>query len=158
MSTISALQSPLTQQQGEVPVFLTEPSTPKHNRRRDNEDYDLIVKLNDVLGSATSFEGRYYSANPETVSRYKIISKLGNGMFGQEFKAHDMIRNIDVAIKVLKSKSNFFRQGMLEIAILSMMKDIYDKIVLTLSVLLTISCITIIYVLLMSYLERTFIR
>ena len=112
---------------GLTPCFLTTPNIPRHNDKYDNEDYDLIVKLNDVLGSATSFEGPYYSANPDTVSRYKIIDRLGQGMFGQVFKAKDLVRNKEVAIKVLKSRFSYFRQGMLEVAVLSLLKDVFDK-------------------------------
>ncbi|BFU19096.1 serine/threonine protein kinase ppk15, putative [Entamoeba histolytica HM-3:IMSS] len=112
---------------GMSPLYLTAPSIPRHNSNYDNENYDLIVKLNDVLGSATSFEGPYYSANPDTVSRYKITDRLGQGMFGQVFKARDLMKNKDVAIKVLRSKFSYFRQGMLEVAMLSLLNDAYDK-------------------------------
>ncbi|ELP88467.1 protein kinase, putative, partial [Entamoeba invadens IP1] len=112
---------------GFSPLFLTSPSQPKYNRNYDNEEFDLIVKLGDVVGSATSIEGIYYSANPDTISRYKIVDKLGQGMFGQVFKAKDQVRNKDVAIKILKSKFSYFRQGMLEVAMLSLLNDAYDK-------------------------------
>ncbi|KAL7720049.1 Serine/threonine protein kinase ppk15 [Entamoeba marina] len=112
---------------GNSPHYLTNPNVPRHNGHYDNDNYDLIVKLGDVLGSATSFEGPYYSANPNTVSRYQISDRLGQGMFGQVFKARDQVKGRDVAIKVLRSKFSYFRQGMLEIAMLSLLNDVYDK-------------------------------
>lgn len=112
---------------GLSPLYLTTPSTPEHNGGYDNENYDLIVKMDEVIGSATSFEGPYYSANPDTVSRYRIVDRLGQGMFGQVFKARDLVHDRDVAIKVLRSKSSYFRQGMLEVSMLSLLNDIYDK-------------------------------
>ncbi|ELP87613.1 serine/threonine protein kinase ppk15, putative [Entamoeba invadens IP1] len=110
-----------------TPLYLSVPNIPRHNSNYDNDNYDLIVKMNDVIGSATSFEGPYYSANPDTVSRYKITDRLGQGMFGQVFKARDLVKNRDVAIKVLRSKFSYFRQGMLEVAMLSLLNDAYDK-------------------------------
>ena len=106
--------------------ILTEETEEVTNSGFDNANYDLIVSEGDILGSATSYEGRYYSANPETVSRYRIIKKLGNGMFGQVFKAIDLTKNKEVALKILKSKSGYFRQGMLEAIILSILNDVYD--------------------------------
>ena len=106
--------------------ILTDETEKVTNSGFDNSNYDLIVSEGDIIGSATSYEGRYYSANPETISRYKIIKKLGNGMFGQVFKAIDLTKNKEVALKVLKSKTGYFRQGMLEAIILSMLNDIYD--------------------------------
>ncbi|BFU24054.1 protein kinase, putative [Entamoeba histolytica HM-1:IMSS] len=110
-----------------TPIILNEITENTTNSGFDNEEYDLIIKEGDILGSATSYEGRYYSANPETVSRYQILNRLGNGMFGQVFKAKDLSKEREVAIKILKSKGTYFRQGMLEISILSMLNDIYDK-------------------------------
>ncbi|ELP93704.1 serine/threonine protein kinase ppk15, putative [Entamoeba invadens IP1] len=116
--------SPYTNQTISVLSEITDETT---NSGFDNEEYDLIVKVGDVLGSATSYEGRYYSANPETVSRYQIEDRLGCGMFGQVFKAKDLSKSREVAVKILKSKGAYFRQGMLEISILSMLNDVYDK-------------------------------
>ena len=101
-------------------VYLTDVTTDRENSNLDNEHFDLLVKQGDILGSATSYEGRYFSANPDTVSRYQIVEKLGNGMFGHVFRAKDLIQGKDVAVKILKSKSAYFRQGMLEVSVLSM--------------------------------------
>ncbi|KAL7721694.1 Protein kinase [Entamoeba marina] len=93
-------------------VYYTHQTSKKTNSSLDNEHHDLLVKK------------RYYSANPETVSRYQIIENLGNGMFGQVFKAKDLSKEREVAIKILKSKSAYFRQGMLETTVLSMLNDV----------------------------------
>ena len=102
-----------------APEFLTERTEEVHNSGLDNEDYQLIVQKGDIIGSSTSIEGRYYSANPESISQYQIIDSIGNGQFGEVFKAKDLIKDRLVAIKILKSDPNFFRQGILEVSMLS---------------------------------------
>lgn len=51
-------------------------------------------------------------------TRYTVMSLLGRGTFGQVFKCRDEVEGKLVAIKVLKNKTAYFRQGLLEIGIL----------------------------------------
>ena len=95
--------------------ILTEPATPMHNYGLDNDRYELIVRTGDILGSATSFEGRKCSMNPSSVSQYKVLKKLGQGTFGQVFRCLNLQTNTEVAVKVLKNKKAYFRQGLLEV-------------------------------------------
>ncbi|KAL7714357.1 Serine/threonine protein kinase ppk15 [Entamoeba marina] len=106
--------------------ILTNPYIPMHNYGLDNDKHELIVRIGDTLGSATSFEGRHFSMNPHVVSRYEVIGKLGQGTFGQVFKCKDHLNNREVAIKVLKNKKAYFRQGMLEVTALLFLNKFYD--------------------------------
>ncbi|ELP88320.1 serine/threonine protein kinase ppk15, putative [Entamoeba invadens IP1] len=100
-----------------VRLALTNPSTPTHNNGLDNEGYDLITYADSSIGSAHSKEGNACAYIKD--SSYRIISSLGKGTFGQVFKCENTKSHEIVAIKVLKNKPCYFRQGMLEIAMLN---------------------------------------
>lgn len=96
---------------------LTNPSIPRHNEGFDNENYDLILHVNDQLGSSTAADQSSYCWHEE--SRYTVIDMLGQGTFGQVVKCRDeCVPGRVVALKVLKNKPAYFRQGLLEIGIL----------------------------------------
>ena len=106
---------------------LTEPSEPKSNYGLDNERSELIVHEGDEIGSYNSFEGREFSMNNKKVSKYKVIDKLGHGTFGQVFKCWDMMNNRICALKVLKNKKAYIRQGLLECSSLYMVNKYFDE-------------------------------
>ncbi|KAH8555569.1 hypothetical protein BGW37DRAFT_435116 [Umbelopsis sp. PMI_123] len=93
---------------------LTKPSKPCKNDGNDNDDYDYILYVNDILGSA---EGQ----------RYLILDVLGAGTFGQVVKCQNIKTNEIVAVKVVKNKQAYFNQSMMELAILEMLNERYDK-------------------------------
>ncbi|BFU19416.1 serine/threonine protein kinase prp4, putative [Entamoeba histolytica HM-3:IMSS] len=95
---------------------LTFPSIPTHNNGLDNEGYEYIAYADGLIGSAYSREGNSCAFNKN--STYRIISSLGKGTFGQVLKCENLYNHQIVAIKVLKNKPCYFRQGMLEIAML----------------------------------------
>jgi len=103
---------------------LTNPSIPRHNEGNDNENYDLIMHAGDVLGSATA--GEQGALAWRKGSRYVLIDVLGQGTFGHVIKCRDESTNKLVAIKVLKNKPAYFKQGLLEIAILTVMNTNTD--------------------------------
>ncbi|ELP93490.1 protein kinase domain containing protein, partial [Entamoeba invadens IP1] len=105
--------------------YLTKLTEPYHNNNKDNANYELIIAIDDNIGSAFSKEGDSCSFLPQ--SRYVVISALGSGTFGQVLKCRNCSDNSLVAVKILKSKPIFFRQGMLEIAVLSSLRDIVDQ-------------------------------
>lgn len=76
-------------------------------RGRDNENGELVVRVDDVLGGV-----------------YRVVGVLGSGSFGRVFRCvgSDGV----VAVKVMKSQPVFFRQGMLEVAVLTLLRDQYD--------------------------------
>ena len=66
----------------------------------DNKNHDYILYVNDTIGS---------------VQQYIILDLLGQGTFGQVIKAQSIQTGRIVAIKVLKNKSAYLNQGLLEI-------------------------------------------
>ncbi|ELP85683.1 serine/threonine protein kinase ppk15, putative [Entamoeba invadens IP1] len=103
---------------------VTLPATPCHNTELDNINYDLILYTDQIIGSENS-------DHPEDSkikqSRYKVVAMLGQGSFGQVLKCVDLSNGTFVALKVLRNRSAYFRQGMLEIAILELLNDKFDK-------------------------------
>lgn len=55
----------------------------------------------------------------EPPARYTVVDMLGQGSFGQVFKCRDEERGILVAIKILKNKTVYFKQGLLEVGVLT---------------------------------------
>ncbi|KAL7713365.1 Serine/threonine protein kinase ppk15 [Entamoeba marina] len=99
---------------------LTIPSKPKFNNNRDNEYFDYIIYVGDVIGSYDFVDKTQCHLSN---SRYKAVSLLGKGSFGQVIKCLDMNTNEYVALKILKNRANVLRQGMLEISILTLLND-----------------------------------
>ncbi|KAG2179194.1 hypothetical protein INT43_002044 [Umbelopsis isabellina] len=93
---------------------LTKPSKPVNNDGYDNDDFDYILYVNDVLGSADGHS-------------YLILDVLGAGTFGQVVKCQNTKTKEIVAVKVVKNKQAYFNQSMMELAILEMLNERYDK-------------------------------
>ncbi|BGP48962.1 dual specificity protein kinase yak1 [Rhodotorula kratochvilovae] len=93
---------------------LTKPSKPASNEGFDNEDSDYILYVNDVLG-------------PEDKDRYLILDVLGQGTFGQVVKCQNMKTHEIVAVKVVKNKPAYFQQSMMEVTILELVNNQWDK-------------------------------
>ncbi|KAI8821681.1 kinase-like domain-containing protein [Fimicolochytrium jonesii] len=92
---------------------LTKPSKPVHNGGKDNEDWDYLLYVNDILGDQ---EGRQYS----------IQDILGQGTFGQVAKCVNIKTKEAVAIKVIKNKPAYRNQSLMEVAILEMLNRKFD--------------------------------
>ncbi|ORZ27372.1 kinase-like domain-containing protein [Lobosporangium transversale] len=92
---------------------LTKPSKPVHNEGYDNEDYDYILYVGDILGS-------------EERQRYLILDVLGQGTFGQVVKCQNLKTNAIVAVKVIKNKPAYFNQSMMEVTVLELLNGRYD--------------------------------
>lgn len=85
---------------------LTKPSAGAHNGGRDNARGDLILAVGDVLVGASA--GRPPRA-------YTVHDLIGQGTFGQVVRAehgHEL-----VAIKVVRNKPAYTKQGLVEIGI-----------------------------------------
>lgn len=66
--------------------------------------------------------GRYRARLLDHVSyRYKIVSTLGKGAFGDCFKAYDFKRRMYVALKIIRNEQRFHRQAKVEVNVLDML-------------------------------------
>jgi hypothetical protein len=75
-------------------------------------------------------EGRYnYAAclNFHILYRYKILDNLGKGCYGKVLKCYDYKHNIDCALKVIKSHSNYYKSYLKEVDILVHLNQSYNK-------------------------------
>ncbi|KAI7858995.1 kinase-like domain-containing protein [Circinella umbellata] len=86
---------------------LTRPSKPAKNDGYDNEKNDYIIRVHDILRSSN-----------DKSSQYKIIDLLGSGTFGQVVKCVNLSTHELVSVKIIKNKSRYRQQSMLEAEIL----------------------------------------
>ena len=98
--------------------ILTQPKCPAGNFGLDNERNDLILHVGDIIGTATSLEGVAFSMDEHTVSRYRVVELLGVGSFGQVVRCLDLNTQTFVALKVLKNRPAYFKQGLIEVSAL----------------------------------------
>ncbi|RJE25657.1 protein kinase Yak1 [Aspergillus sclerotialis] len=96
---------------------LTKPSKGVKNDGYDNEESDYILYVNDILGSEEAGHK----------NRYLILDVLGQGTFGQVVKCQNMKTQEVVAVKVIKNKTAYFNQSMMEVSVLDLLNNKYDK-------------------------------
>lgn len=84
------------------------------------------MHVNDIIGSAVSNKEEEWNCLHRG-SRYRIARMLGQGTFGQVVKCWDEVNHRIVAVKVLKNKASYFRQGLLEIGILTAINTNCDR-------------------------------
>ncbi|KAJ5895273.1 hypothetical protein N7495_006964 [Penicillium taxi] len=96
---------------------LTKPSKGVKNDGYDNEDSDYILYVNDILGSEEAGHK----------NRYLILDVLGQGTFGQVVKCQSLKTQEVVAVKVIKNKTAYFNQSMMEVSVLDLLNSKYDK-------------------------------
>lgn len=121
-----------------LPRALTNPPVPFSNDGLDNENNDLIVRVGDVLTGTPVIinnSNSHINSTHQQVSttcswlldsRYTVVKMLGNGTFGQVLLCKDEENGNFVAVKVLKNRSAYFRQGLVEVAILTALNTDYD--------------------------------
>ncbi|EMS13011.1 dual-specificity kinase, putative [Entamoeba histolytica HM-3:IMSS] len=102
---------------------LTSPSTPAHNDYHDNCKYDYILYTDEVIGTGVPGVVSY---GKKQGTRYRVLCLLGQGAFGQVVKCFDEVNKTFVAIKVLKNRPAYYRQAMLEIAVLQVLNEKFD--------------------------------
>lgn len=61
--------------------------------------------------------------NDHIMYRYELVSKLGSGSFGKVYKALDHKDQQFVALKIIKNRKRFQRQGLVEVKILELLRD-----------------------------------
>ncbi|CAK7273716.1 dual specificity protein kinase yak1 [Sporothrix epigloea] len=96
---------------------LTKPSKGLKNDGFDNEDSDYILYVNDILGSEEAGHK----------NRYLILDVLGQGTFGQVVKCQNLKTQEVVAVKVIKNKTAYFNQSMMEVSVLDLLNTKLDK-------------------------------
>ncbi|KAJ5156761.1 hypothetical protein N7492_009564 [Penicillium capsulatum] len=96
---------------------LTKPSKGSKNDGYDNDDSDYILYVNDILGSEEAGHK----------NRYLILDVLGQGTFGQVVKCQNLKTQEVVAVKVIKNKTAYFNQSMMEVSVLDLLNSKYDK-------------------------------
>lgn len=110
---------------------MTKPSKGVKNDGYDNEDSDYILYVNDILGSEEA--GHKYvairSSNYQALdidlsrNRYLILDVLGQGTFGQVVKCQNLKTQEVVAVKVIKNRTAYFNQSMMEVSVLDLVCD-----------------------------------
>ncbi|KAI9673428.1 MAG: dual specificity protein kinase yak1 [Caeruleum heppii] len=96
---------------------LTKPSKGVKNDGYDNEDSDYILYVNDILGSEETGHK----------NRYLILDVLGQGTFGQVVKCQNLKTQEVVAVKVVKNRTAYFNQSMMEVSVLDLLNTKLDK-------------------------------
>ncbi|XP_020094788.1 homeodomain-interacting protein kinase 2-like isoform X2 [Ananas comosus] len=94
--------------------FFTNPSDGIQNNGHDNANSDLILYTDCVL------------VNLESKRRYVVKDMLGQGTFGQVAKCWNMETKNYVAVKVIKNHPAYYRQGLIEVAIVDMLNQKFD--------------------------------
>mmetsp|Transcript_24520 Transcript_24520/g.36071 ORF Transcript_24520/g.36071 Transcript_24520/m.36071 type:complete len:1122 (-) Transcript_24520:233-3598(-) len=83
--------------------LLTQPSEPCATNSHDNVEGNLICRVRDKIESDTS--------------SYTVLDLLGTGTFGQVFRCQMSTTGDIVAVKVVKGKTAYRNQGLLEVKI-----------------------------------------
>lgn len=96
---------------------LTKPSKGLKNDGYDNEDSDYILYVNDILGSEET----------NHKNRYLILDVLGQGTFGQVVKCQNLKTQEVVAVKVVKNRTAYFNQSMMEVSVLDLVSHPWSR-------------------------------
>ena len=96
---------------------LTKPSKGVKNDGYDNEDSDYILYVNDILGNEDNGHK----------NRYLILDVLGQGTFGQVVKCQNLKTQEVVAVKVVKNRTAYFNQSMMEVSVLDLVRLLFQN-------------------------------
>ena len=91
------------------------------NEGHDNQNGDLIIYVNDALGS--NDDNKYvlfyvFFVRCSVLTWYHVIDLLGQGTFGQVVKCYSEKFQSHVAVKVIKNKPAYYNQALMEVKIL----------------------------------------
>lgn len=93
---------------------LTVPSEGVLNNGLDNEDANLICKVNDTF----KMDGYVFT----------VLDLLGTGTFGQVFRCIRSDTKDIVAVKVVKNKPAYQAQGLLEVKVARLLNEVHDPL------------------------------
>lgn len=87
------------------------------------------LRKNSNLNNGFDNEVNEYKANvgDHVAYRYEVVSLLGKGSFGQVFKVFDHKEKELQALKIIKNRPKFHKQGMIEVQILNNLKEIPEN-------------------------------
>ncbi|KAJ6252952.1 homeodomain interacting protein kinase [Anaeramoeba flamelloides] len=77
---------------------LTKNKIPFSNNSQDNSEGELIVYVNDTLGS--------------NINKYFVLGSLGSGTFGQVFNCKNIQTKEEIGIKIIKNLPAYFNQAL----------------------------------------------
>ena len=94
----------------------------------DDEEGHLIFKSGDILQNRWDphLDTLYHHSPP--VSRYKIVTELGEGTFGKVVKCEDLQKSKTLAIKIIKNVKKYRDAAKLEINVLSKLAKYDPKV------------------------------
>ena len=92
---------------------ITVPSSGITNGGLDNENCDLILRVDDVFQSSCGYN-------------YKVMDLLGQGTFGQVARCLCQETGEMVAVKVIKNQAAYYNQACMEVRILQLLNHGYD--------------------------------
>ncbi|CAI4034288.1 hypothetical protein SMKI_10G0740 [Saccharomyces mikatae IFO 1815] len=114
ITTYSLCSPDFTYQTSKNPKrVLTKPSEGKCNKGFDNINSDYILYVNDVLGV-------------EQNRKYLVLDILGQGTFGQVVKCQNLLTKEILAVKVVKSRTEYLTQSITEAKILELLNQKID--------------------------------
>lgn len=99
--------------------FLTKKVQPTCNEGRDNDDYNLIVRMHDVLehDSSSRQERHCHCHVRREPRRYIALQLLGQGTFGQVFRCLCVETQAIMAVKVIRNHPSYNKQAVTEVEI-----------------------------------------
>jgi len=84
---------------------------------------NYLCLLNIKIGYDDS-RGDYHIVLHDHINyRYEVISLLGKGSFGKVLKCYDHKEKNYVAVKIIKNKKRFEKQGMVEVKVLDAIRS-----------------------------------
>lgn len=86
--------------------------------------------MNDILGNEDNghkydrfiFESSEWHTDSAFRNRYLILDVLGQGTFGQVVKCQNLKTQEVVAVKVVKNRTAYFNQSMMEVSVLDLVR------------------------------------
>ncbi len=108
-SSDEKLSTPTTSSSQQQPSSSSKPQqgSGTNNSGWDDDNYDYIINPGEL----------FYNG------RYRIKDRIGKGSFGQVVRADDLEQNVEVAIKIIKSKKPFLMQAKTEIELLTHLNE-----------------------------------
>ncbi|RKO94373.1 kinase-like domain-containing protein, partial [Blyttiomyces helicus] len=83
----------------------------------------ILLKVSSDTGYDDSRGDYYLTKHDHVAFRFEILSLLGKGSFGQVVKCYDHKTKTHVAVKIIRNKKRFEKQGAIEVKVLEKLKN-----------------------------------